>query len=308
MLNPVHLHTLSMVLRTGSFTEAARRLGYTSSAVSQQISTLERQLKVQLFERNARSITATPVAEFIVSRSGTAMGALHALEDDIDLFLSGAVGRLRLGSFPTGSERLLPDALPAFMTAHPRVEVHLDEGEPDELLPLLESREIDIALVYRYNLAPERWSPHLSTHPVLREDLLLVGPGQEMAGSDLVRLSDLRDRTWISTREGTGGAAMMRHLCREAGFEPSVSYRSNNYGVIQDLVRAGLGIALIPALGVCSRSGLHVADICGSPAFREVLVVSSLGSPPALLEAFASCVRTAARETAAHKHGLTYLG
>lgn len=92
MLNPVHLRTLSVVLRTGSFAEAARRLGYTGSAVSQQISALERQLKTSLFERDAHSIRATPAAEFIASRSSAALGALEALEDDITQLMEGAVG------------------------------------------------------------------------------------------------------------------------------------------------------------------------------------------------------------------------
>ena len=167
MLNPVHLRTLTTVLRTGSFAEAARGLGYTSSAVSQQISTLECQLRTPLFERDAHSIRATPAAEFIAARSNTALGALQALEDDISLHLDGAVGTLRLGSFPTASERLLPDALSSFTASHPGIDVHLDEAEPQELMPLLESREIGVALVYRYNLVRKAWPKAVMTRRVM---------------------------------------------------------------------------------------------------------------------------------------------
>jgi len=305
MLNPVHLRTLSVVLRTGSFAEAARRLGYTGSAVSQQISTLERQLKTTLFERDAHSIRATSAAEFIATRSSTALGALEALEDDISLLMDGAVGRLRLGSFPTASERLLPDALSSFKRSHPRIDVHLDEAEPQELMPLLESREIDVALVYRYNLVPKAWPKAVITRRVIREDLLLVRAGdpgaEDPAGVDL---GDLAAETWISTREGTAGAAMLRHLCRGHGFDPHVSYRSNNYSVIQGLVRAGLGIALVPALGFHPGPGLSAARVGGSAAFRELFVASSPTSPPALVDSFTESLRRASRELGNQTVGL----
>ncbi len=108
MLNPVHLRTLATVLRCGSFADAARQLGYTPSAVSQQISTLERQLKVALFERDARSIRATPAAEFIVENSSAALGSLRTLEDDISLLLGGVIGRIRVGSFPPRASNSFP--------------------------------------------------------------------------------------------------------------------------------------------------------------------------------------------------------
>lgn len=294
MLNPVHLRTLTMVLRTGSFAEAARRLGYTGSAVSQQISVLERQIRTPLFERDAHSIRATPAAELIATRSHTALGALQALEDDISLLLDGVVGRLRLGSFPTASERLLPDALSTFKASHPDIDVQLDEAEPQELMPQLESREIDLAVVYRYNLVPKAWPRTVLTHPVLREDLLVVRAGDAAEQPGGVDLGELAGETWVSTREGTSGAAVLRHLCRAQGFEPSVSYRSNNYSVTQGLVRAGLGIALVPALGYEPGPGLSAARIDGSRAYREILVASSPTAPPPVVEAFTASFRRAA--------------
>lgn len=306
MLNPVHLRTLAMVLRAGSFAEAARRLGYTGSAVSQQMAILERQLRTPLFERDAHSIRATPAAEFVAARSSTALGALQALEDDISLLMDGAVGRLRLGSFPTASEQLLPDALSAFRASHPRIDVQLDEAEPQELMPLLESREIDVALVYRYNLVPKAWPRAVSTHRVIREDLLVVRAGEATHGEpDAVDVGDLADETWISTREGTSGAAMLRRLCSARGFEPSVSYRSNNYSVIQGLVRAGLGIALVPALGHRPAPGLSVERIAGPAVFREVAVATSPTSPPAVVNAFISSLSRAARTLASQAAGVS---
>ena len=289
MLNPVHLQTLRAVFRSGSFADAARQLGYTPSAVSQQISTLERQLKVALFARDAHSIRPTPAAEFIVANSDAAMGSLQALEDDIHLLLGGKIGRLRVGSFPTASERLLPSALSAFQAAHERIDIGLDEGEPQDLIPLLLARELDVALVYRYSLVPRPWPRGVKTRRLVKEDLLLLlPPDHPEAGRDTVDVAHLADETWVSTRNGTAAATMLRQLCRGQGFEPAVSYRSNNYRVIQGLVSAGMGIAVVPALGYAPDDHLAVTRLPSENCFREVFLASSPATPTALVDAIAT--------------------
>ena len=306
MLNPVHLRTLSTVVRCGSFADAARQLGYTASAVSQQISTLERHLKVPLFERDARSIRPTPAAEFIVARCGAALGSLRTLEDDIHLLLGGVIGRIRLGSFPSAGKNLLPAALSAFRQANDRIEVGLDEGEPDELMPLLLARELDVALVYRYALVPRPWPRGVKTRRLLTEDLLLVLPaGHPQAGNDVVDVASLADDTWVSTRNGTAAATMLRQLCRGHGFEPAVSYRSNNYGVIQGLVRAGLGIAVIPALGHQPHDQLAAARVDAASAHRDVFLAVSPAAPRPLVDGMSAALEEASRELAASAVGVS---
>jgi DNA-binding transcriptional LysR family regulator len=306
MLNPVHLGTLTTVVRCGSFADAARQLGYTPSAVSQQISTLERHLKVSLFERDARSIRPTPVAEFIVASCGAALGSLRSLEDDIHLLLGGVIGRLRLGSFPSAGEHLLPAALSAFRRGNDRVQVELDEGEPDELMPLLLARELDVALVYRYALVPRRWPRGVKIRRLLTEDLLLVlPPGHPQAGTDVVDVAGLAEETWVSTRNGTAAATMLRQLCRGHGFEPAVSYRSNDYGVIQGLVRAGLGIALVPALGHHPHEQLAVARVSAASTHRDVFLAVSPAAPAPLVDSMVGALEQASRDLAASALGVT---
>lgn len=306
MLNPVHLQTLTTVVRCGSFADAARQLGYTPSAVSQQISTLERHLKIPLFERDARSIRPTPAAEFIVANCGAALGSLRSLEDDIHLLMGGVIGRIRLGSFPSASEQLLPAALSAFRRANERIEVGLDEGEPDELMRLLLARELDVALVYRYALVPRPWPRGVKTRRLLTEDLLLVLPAEHpQAGNDVVDVASLAEDTWVSTRSGTAAATMLRQLCRGHGFEPAVSYRSNNYGVIQGLVRAGLGIAVIPALGYQPHDQLAVARVDAASTRRDVFLAVSPAAPRPLVEAMAAALDQASRDLAASAVGVS---
>ncbi|SDZ17009.1 DNA-binding transcriptional regulator, LysR family [Geodermatophilus africanus] len=282
MLNPLHLRTLTAVLQTGSFAVAARRLGYTPSAVSQQIAALERAAGLPLFEREAHGIRPTPAAAWLRGRGQEVLAALGALQDDLRGLADGATGTVRLGSFPTASEHLLPSALAALAAGSPSVEVLLDEGEPGELVPRVHDGDLDVALVYRYTRVPVRRPRALALTPLLREDLvLLLPPGHRSAGEEEVRLGDLADAPWITTRQGTAGATCLQRVCAEAGFEPRVGYRSNDYDVLRGFVRAGLGVALVPVLGSVPDPGVATARLAGVDVHRHVGVLTrpGLGNP-----------------------------
>ncbi|HET7304797.1 MAG TPA: LysR family transcriptional regulator [Segeticoccus sp.] len=284
MLNPVHLRTLVVVIRTGSFADAARQLGYTGSAVSQQIAALERAVRVPLFERSAHSVRATPAAQFLARRAHDSLTSLQALEDEVAGMVAGGAGSIRIGSFPTASERLLPRALARLHEERPAVEVLLDEGETDELLPALGDGAIDLALVYRYDLVPRSWPRGLGVEPLLREDLVLLLPSDHpRAAGEPPRLAELGDERWISPREATAGAVCLRRLCAGAGFQPRVAVRSNDYDVVSAFVRAGLGIALVPALSHDPREGVVAARVADVTAHRHVAAVHrSLRHNPAV--------------------------
>lgn len=299
MLNPVHLRTLGVVLAAGSFADAARRLGYTPSAVSQQISALERQLRMPLFEREAHAIRPTAAAHAVAERAVPAMGALRTLDEDLRMLAGGTIGRLRIASFSTASARLLPAALSALRRQRPRVEVELDEAEPQESMRLLESGEIDIALVYTYGTVAPRWAHSHSLKPILDEDVLLISrPERPNAiarpAPALANLAEYESATWIATRADTQGAATMERLCRDSGFEPHVCYRSNNYGVLEGLVASGLGVALVPALGLSGASTVVSQSMVSGEARRRVSLVAASAVPPELTDAFVVALRRAA--------------
>jgi DNA-binding transcriptional LysR family regulator len=299
MLNPVHLRTLATVIRTGSFADAARRLGYTGSAISQQIAALERAVKMPLFERDAHSVRPTPAGNFIAARARESLAALSSLEDDIRGMSQGAIGRLRIGSFPTASERLLPVMLATYVRDHPDVEIALDEGEPDELVPLLQIAELDLALVYQYNLVPHSWPRTLTATHLFEEDLVLLLPkGHRLADVGLVPLNELAEEIWISTREGTAGASNLRRICAGAGFAAHVDYRSNDYDVITNFVGSGLGIAFMPTLGYVPNDDVIAARLADVKMYRRVTVLhGSTRANPAVVgavEALQSAVRALA--------------
>jgi DNA-binding transcriptional LysR family regulator len=296
MVNPLHLRTLVAVLQTSSFAVAARQLGYTPSAVSQQIAALERATHLMLFERDARSIRPTTAAMFLAARGQEVLAALGTLEDELRELADGSRGAVRLGSFPTASEHLLPTALANLASTHPAVDVVLDEGEPVELTPRVQDGELDAALVYRYTRVPSRQPRTLTYTPLLREDLYLVTQNERgHAAGDPIGLEGLAEAAWVTTRPGTEGATCLQRLCADAGFEPHIAHRSNDYDVIRGFVRCGLGIAMVPALGYTPEPGLTAVRATGTAAFRRVgLLTRNDGHSPAV-RALLAALATAAR-------------
>ncbi|UZX05410.1 LysR family transcriptional regulator [Arthrobacter sp. CDRTa11] len=298
MLNPLHLRTLVVVLRTGSFAEAARRLGYTGSAVSQQMASLERAVKMTLFERDAHGIRPTPTAGFLAEKAQEALAAFGVFEDEVRAMSEGSIGRVRLGSFPTASQKLLPLALSDFVQAHQKVTIQLDEGEPDKLVPLLLDRDLDLALVYHYDLVPHAWPKALKSTPLLTEELILLLPGGHRLEGMEISLADLKNETWVSSGARTSGARSLRRACAAAGFEPDVDFRSDDYDVIRGFVRSGLGIALIPALGHKYSSDISTARILDLRVRRHVLALYPHTTVNPAVEGALLALQTAARTSA----------
>lgn len=304
MLNPLHLRTLMVVLRTGSFAEAARTLGYTGSAVSQQMAGLERAVKMSLFERDAHGIRPTPTADFLAEKAQEVLAAFGAFEDEVRAMSQGSVGRVRLGSFPTASQKLLPLALSAFAQSHENVKIELDEGEPDKLVPLLMDRDLDLALVYYYDLVPHAWPKALRSTPLLSEELVLLLPrGHRVEGRE-ISLTDLKDESWISTGERTSGARSLRRACAATGFEPDVNYRSNDYDVIRGFVRSGLGIALIPALGHIGSDDISTARIIDLSVRRHVVALYPPTTVNPAVKGAVTALKAAADEAADNTPGV----
>ncbi|MEV0600282.1 LysR substrate-binding domain-containing protein [Streptomyces sp. NPDC050315] len=290
MLKPLHLLTLKAVVRSGSFALAARDLGYTASAISQQISALEKDTGLVLFEREAHGIRPTTAAHRLVDLSTRALAAMDDLDYQVQELATGATGRLRLGSFPTASVRLVPSALSALVETHPRAQVQLEEGEPEELIAALGSGDLDIALVYEYGLSPRQWPDGLTRHHLLREDLILLRARGSGLSAQLTHLSGAR---WVTSREGTAGAVTLTRLCAAAGFDASVAFRSNNYDVVRELVSAGLGVAVVPALGHVPSDGIEATRLTQRPAHRQVMAVHRSENSNPLLATMLDALRHA---------------
>lgn len=291
MLNPVHLATLHAVLERGSFAAAARELGYTASAVSQQMSMLERATGLALFERLPRTIRPTAAAHYLADAGRETVLGLRSLEHDARALATGERGHVAIGSFRTASARILPGALARFTATRPAVTMRLTEGEPHLLVPRLLDGSLDLAVVYENELDARDWPKGLTRVPLLTEDrYLLVPPDARPDAGGPLHLTELRDRTWIASDPSPS----LERYCATAGFAPEIALQTNDYYSICAFVRAGLGVALVPWMGHYLADALHPVGLYPPPPRREVFALHRASNRNALLPPLLAELRRAA--------------
>ena len=298
MLNVVHLQTLQAVLATGSLSGAAKELGYTTSAVSQQIAALERNLGVRLFERGPRSLLPTPAAVQMGTHAAAVLARLAEAEEDVRGFADGHRGRLRVAGFATVGAQLLPRALARLVARFPEVELTLqDDGGPAEIAAAVCEGRADLGLVFEYDLVPQNWPGELRICPILDEELVvLCGPRQQTAEPFHTDLPELAEEIWVTNREDSAGYQNLVRLCAQSGFHPEIRFTSDDFDVIRGIVRENLGIALVPALALGIDRVITMRRLRSAGSRRKVHVVHRATDPNPLVVAAVEAVREAAAE------------
>jgi DNA-binding transcriptional LysR family regulator len=279
MLNVGRLQTLREVASSGSLSAAAERLSYSQSAVSQQIGTLEEEAGVALIERHPRGVSLTPAGEALLQHADGILAQLHAAEEELAAIAGLRGGLLRIASFPTAGATLMPLAIATFRARHPQVELTLVEGEPEQIAPRLAAGELDLALLFEFDGGAEEPRAELERLPLLADPMYLALPGgHRLAGRQRLRLQDLRDEAWIQTSRESACARHVVMSCLAAGFEPNVSFESDDYQTVQGLVAAGVGVALIPELALSGvRQDIAIRTLSPRPPGREVTAAAPIG-------------------------------
>jgi DNA-binding transcriptional LysR family regulator len=276
MLNATRLNVFREVIDRGSFSAAAAALSYSQSAVSQSIATLEGELGVSLIERNRGGIRPTAAGAALAGHVGGILAHIETAEAEIEAIAAGRGGRLRAASFPTAGATLMPQAIAAFRASHPGVEVTLAEGEPEEIAPRLRAGEFDLVLLFEFEGAGERLGAGMKRFELLEDPLHLALPGDhQLAGRRKLALGDLREDSWVQTSATSPCARHVVRSCNAAGFEPRVSFESDDYQTVQGLVAAGVGVALIPQLAVSTvRPDIRVRALHPSSPVRKVFAAT----------------------------------
>ncbi|MFE1341606.1 LysR family transcriptional regulator [Streptomyces sp. NPDC058733] len=294
-LATVWLRVFLEVARHGSFTVAARTLGWTQSAVSRQISSLESALGGgPLFDRLPRGVALTEAGRALLPYAETVADALRGAARELADLREAADGRLRFGAFATADAALVPQALAAFRARHPGVRVTREEGLSPALLDRLTTGHLDLAVVSTTGRAPLE---SYELHHLLDEALYVAVPaGHPLAAADApVRLGRLADADWIAGSprpEGTLLAAAVRQ-----GFRPRVAHVVGEWTAKQGYVAAGLGVTLVPALAAASvRPDVALVPVCAEDAPpRAVYAASARGrSLTPAARAFVAALREAA--------------
>jgi len=281
MLNTSRLKILSEVISLGSFSAAADALSYSQSAVSQAIATLEGEVGAALIERDRRGVRPTAAGAALARHTEGILARMDAAETEVSAIAGGRGGRLRIASFPSAGATLMPQAVAAFAASHPGVEITLAEGEPEEIAPRLRAGEFDLALLYEFEGVGERLGAGLRRFELLDDPLRLALPeAHPIAKRKRIGLEQLNGESWIQTSAATPCARHVVRSCHAAGFEPRVSFESDDYQTVQGLVTAGVGVALIPQLALSAvRPDIAVRELHPSSPVRKVLAATRRGAP-----------------------------
>lgn len=276
MLNANRLNVFREVVERRSFSAAADALSYSQSAVSQSIAALEEEVGAQLIERSRGGVRPTAAGASLAVHAGGILASIEAAESELGAIVAGRGGRLRTASFPSAGATLMPLAIAGFRASHPGVEITLAEGEPEEIAPRLRAGELDFVLLYEFEGVGERLEAGIKRFELLDDPLQLALPAAHpLARKRAVRLEDLREESWVQTSAATPCARHVVRSCHAAGFEPRVSFESDDYQTVQGLVAAGVGVALIPRLALSTvRSDIRILPLQPSSPVRKVFAAT----------------------------------
>jgi DNA-binding transcriptional LysR family regulator len=267
------LAVLQAVVTDGSLTRAAGTLGYTVSAVSQQIAQLEAECGSALFEKAGRGVRPTAAGLLLAEHAAQILQQLDDAQTALDDLRSGRTGRLRVVSFHSAGEALLPPAIATLRDVLPGVHVRPIVDETVGALRRLRAGEADlVVMVEPYGRDAEPVDDLRRWHLLDDEYRVLLHHDHPSARRRVVRLESLADSDWVIT---SGPADYVRDttvaICRRAGFVPRISAEADEFAVAQGYVAAGLGAALAPlvALGAV-RSGVAVRRLAPPPRPRHI--------------------------------------
>ncbi len=275
MLDVKRMRVLREVIARGSFSAAADSLHLSQSAVSQQVAALEKEVGMQLLERTSDGPKLTSAGETLMGHADAVIARLQEAERELSEIAGLEGGRVRLISFPSASATVVTKAVSIFRQRFPAIELELGEGEPEDSIPALRAGEFDIALGFDFSQHPDEPGRDLERSLLLEEKMwVALPPGHPLAAGDSVKLGDLSDEDWLCGRSGSCREHVVR-LCNDAGFEPNVSFDSDDYQVLKGLVSVGLGVTLLPELALADRApGIELLPVRDKGTTRRVWAVT----------------------------------
>ncbi|MEM1298776.1 MAG: LysR family transcriptional regulator [Pseudomonadota bacterium] len=276
MINTRHLASLTAIAQHGSFAAAGAAIGRSHSAISLHIKALEEELGTRLVDRSVRPAVLTADGEALAAQAGRLQRVLddiRSIGDSTDIS-----GQLSIGIVPTVMSHLAPPALSLLNRRHPALRLDVRTGLSSELAYAVRSGDLDGAILTAPDLPPE----DLVTHTIADEPLVVIAPGDRDAATDAELLQD-QPFIWFSRKTWAGQQIERRLLDRRIRVRPSMEI--DNLDAIVQLVRHGLGVAVVPDMGT-DLEGLTRIPFCDPQMARRTVLMSRPGGPSArLLEA-----------------------
>lgn len=270
------LRLLRELADRGTVAAAAQAMSLTPSAVSQQLKTLQREAGVELLEPAGRRVRLTEAGRVLVARTDDVLAALDRARAEMDAYRTTPRGTVRVALFPSGAAMLLAGLITR--AADHGIEVSgRDIDRPAADAPALLA-DHDIVVVHRDERDTAAWNPRYEARILLREPLeVVLPPGHPLADQDGVTLAQLAEQPWIGVEGGLMVDDLLRSLAVISGVQPRIVQRVNDFRVVEELVLAGIGVALLPRYVLTARQVVR-RPLAGVRIARRIEAVTRAGA------------------------------
>jgi DNA-binding transcriptional LysR family regulator len=283
----IDLHRLRLLREVhvrGTLHAAAGALGYSTSAVSQQLTVLEREIGATLLERVGRRVRLTDAGHVLVRHADVLLDGVEAAEAEVAAVAAGRLtGTVRVSAFQSAFLRIVAPAIRALAEIHPGIRVQATEAEVEEAASALRLHQLDVLVGDEYEGQPRVLHPEFERETVLRERINIVLPADHpQASAKHIGLADLADLPWAACQPGTGHYEMHLRACRQiGGFEPDLRYTSDDFSILLELVRTTGAAALLPDLvAELGAPGVAVRPFTSGGVGREVFLLTRRSRTP----------------------------
>lgn len=249
LLDAGRMRLLREVGLRGSIASAARELGLTPSAVSQQLAAFEREVGVALIDRSHRGVALTGAGHVLATRAAELVDVLAAARADLDRITGSVGGPVSVSAVASAAATMVSAAAAQLRVRHPAIELSVRAAEPRQAFTALVAGDVDVAVVDEYDYVPLALPEFVVARELCDEPLVVVLP-EHRNGRRGVELSDLRDEDWVMPPDDAACGQAVRAACRAQGFEPRVRWETDDMHLLVCAVAAGHGVAVLPRRSV----------------------------------------------------------
>lgn len=248
MLDVRRLRLLRELQIRGTLAGVAEALSFSPSAVSQQLSLLEKEVGVELLRSSGRRVVLTPQAEILVSHTAEVLRTLERAEAELASSLTTITGTVKIAVFQSAALALMPDALSIMDAEYPEVRVEMVQREPESALRETWAREFDLVIAEQYpgHAAPRH--PELDRRTLTTDAIRLATPPANRGRFHPASIGEAADAAWVMEPRGTASRHWAEQTCRLAGFEPDVRFETADLQLHIRLVESGNAVAMLPDL------------------------------------------------------------
>jgi DNA-binding transcriptional LysR family regulator len=270
------LRLLRELAERGTVHAAAQAMSLTPSAVSQQLKTLQRETGVALLEPQGRRVRLTDAGLALVARTDEVLAALDRAQADMDAYRTTPRGIVRVAMFPSGAAMLLAGLITQAAAIGVEV-VGRDIDQPAANAPA-QLADFDVVVVHRDERDAAQWGSRIESTFLLREPLeILLPPHHRLANRKRVPLRELAKEPWIGVEWGLMVDDVLRSLAATSGVQPRIVQRVNDFRVVEELVMAGVGVALLPRYVLTARNLIR-KPLSGVRVARRIEAVTRVGA------------------------------